>query len=248
MVHRTVLAFPTVPGKSDADVKHMADQFHSRGDEYREARRRAGISFERAYLQRTPMGVFVVAYVESEKPFSETAAGFASSDLAMDKEFVRHVRDVHGVDLTQPPSGPPPEALGEWVDPEVSERRRGLAFVAPVMPGKADIGREFATEAFDTRRDELAGSRRSWGQNAEVVTLMSTPMGDMIAVYLEANDPVEGNRRFAASTESFDTWFKGQCAGIFPPQVDFNEPLPPVEEIFDSETVGLARQQSGTPT
>lgn len=92
-----------------------------------------------------------------------------------------------------------------------------------------------------TRRDELTASRRRQGVTRELVTLNHTPMGDFICVYVEGDDPVEGNRRFAESRDEFDVWFKDSCKEIFPPEVDFNEPVPPVTQLFDSEEVLVAR-------
>ena len=65
--------------------------------------------------------------------------------------------------------------------------------------------------------------------------LNHTPMGDIVCVYIEGDDPVEGNRRFAASRSDFDVWMKTRARDIFPPQIDFNEPVPPVAMIFDSQ-------------
>ena len=85
------------------------------------------------------------------------------------------------------------------------------------------------------RRDSVCSSRRQLGITRESVMLNHTPMGDVICVYLEGDDPAAGNVRFAASRSDYDTWFKDQCAEIFVPEIDFNQPVPPVTEIFDSE-------------
>ena len=196
-----------------------------------------GISLERAYLQPTHMGDFVVAYMESERPSPETIGMMAASELAIDQEFVRLVKEVHGVDVSMPPPGAPPETVGTWVDPDAKTRGRGMAFCAPFIPGAEDAGRRFSTEAFRTRVDEMTASRRALGQTVEVVTLHETPMGPITGIYLEGADPVEGNRRLAASTEPFDLWFKGELAKLYPPQIDFSKPIPPVREIFDSESL-----------
>ena len=66
----------------------------------------------------------------------------------------------------------------------------------------------------------------------EEVFLNQTPAGDVIVVYLEADDPTEANRLFAVSNSPFDRWFKEQCRGIFPPEIDFDQPVPANEEIF----------------
>lgn len=237
-MYKVAAVYPVLPGK---DARTLAAMLKDRPGEYAESRRRAGIQLERAYEQETPMGTFLISYIETERPFPELAAGMAQSDLAIDRDFVAAVKDVHGVDITQPPPGPPPEVVGDWEDDAVTVRKRGLAFCAPLMPGQTDTAREFVKEAFHGRRDEFTASRRTWGSTRETVVLNATPNGDIAAVYIEADDPVEANRRFAASQSPFDVWFKEQCARVFPPDVDFNKPLPPISQIFDSQEILVTR-------
>jgi hypothetical protein len=236
-MERTVMAFPVKPGATPEEIDAIAKMFRIRPAEYRESRNHLGISLERAYHQPTPMGDFVSTYVESEGSAGEAVAKMAASELAIDQEFARLVNEVHGVDLTSPPEGPPPETIGVWTDPDATTRGRGLAFCAPLLPGVEDAGRRFAAEAFQTRRDEMAASRRALDQTVEVVTLQNTPQGQIICVYIEGTDPVSANRRFAESDAPFDRWFKDQTATLFPPEIDFNQPVPPVREIFDSESL-----------
>ncbi|GAB2816928.1 hypothetical protein GCM10027200_15580 [Lentzea nigeriaca] len=231
-MQRTVLVFPVLQGKTDAEVRSIADRFRARPDEYAESRHRLGVTLERAYQQKTPMGDFVVAYVESELGFGEFVGAAVSSDLAIDRFFVNSVREIHGIDLTQPPAAPLPETIGVWTDPEVTTRRRGMAFTAPTLPGVADAGRAFVADAFS--RDDMTRSRRALGHNVEVVTITATPEGDIVGVYLEGDDPWDGNARLAASEDPFDLWFKGELAKLFPPFVDFSQPIAGVTEIFDS--------------
>ncbi|HYZ02930.1 MAG TPA: hypothetical protein VFA92_15655 [Candidatus Binatia bacterium] len=235
---RYALVFPALEGKSDADLKSIAEMFRADPDGYRASRRRHGVTLERAYLQKTPMGSFVVGYQESERDLMDTLGSLAASDLAIDRRFVEMVRDLHGIDLTQPMPGPVPETLAAWVDPQVTVPRRGMAFTAPMAPGKTEAGRAFVKEAFEARRGELEASRRALGENKEVITLQPTPMGDVINVYLEGNDPWEGNRGFAASTTQYDVWFKGMLGDLFPREIDLTKPVEGVSEIFDSEKVG----------
>jgi len=235
---RIALPFPVLPGVSDEHAKDgPAKLFRSRPAEYAESRRRLGVTMERAYLQKTPMGSFVVAYIESERPSSEFMGEIGASNLDIDKEFLRLVKEIHGFDPSQPTGGPQPETIGEWTDPDVRKRGRGMAFTAPLIPGTTDKGRAFSREAFETRKDELTASRRALRENVEVVTLVPTPQGDVIAVYLEGEDAFETNRRFAASTAPYDVWFKDQLKTIFPPFIDFGQPVPGVEEFFDSQAL-----------
>ncbi len=231
-------AFPVLPGKDARDVSSM---LKARPSEYAESRRALGVHMERAYEQVTPMGTFLVVYTESDDPFGEVIGRGAQSDRAIDRDFVAAVKEVHGVDAANPPALEPAETLAAFEDPAVPERKRGLAFIAPVMPGATQRGREFAKEAWERRLDEHTASRRKHGITREVVTLNHTPGGDVICVYIEGDDPVEGNRRFAESRDEYDVWFKDQCKQIFPPEIDFNEPLPPITEVFDSEDALVAR-------
>lgn len=231
-MEKHALVFPVLPGK---DARIPGEAFKERSQEYRESRERLGIHLERAYEMQTPMGSFVIACIESDHGFGETLAAMASSTLEIDRFFLEQVKDIHGVDVTQPPRSDPPELLADWVDDATSARKRGLAFCAPVMPGAEDRGRAFAKEAWGTRVDELAESRRALGITRELVMLNHTPNGDVVAVYLEGDDPADGNRRFAESQSEFDVWFKEQCKTVFPPEIDFNVPLPPIVELFDSQ-------------
>lgn len=202
-------------------------------DECVRSRKRLSTTMERIYRMPTPMGTFVIAYIETDKPFTEASAVLAASNDPFDLELVRRLADVHGADFSKAPPGPPPEVVGEWFDAGVRDRGRGLAFVAPLQPGKTAEGRAFAQAAFKERVKEFAASRRAKNLWGEVVVVNQTPHGDFVCVYLEGKDPVEGNRQFAASKEPFDVWFKGECRKIFPAAIDFNQPLPPIEQIHD---------------
>ena len=237
-MYKTVGVFPVLPGK---DARQVAAVLRADPSGYVESRRRAGVSLERAYEMATPMGTFLISYIESDVPFAESGLALAKSDLPVDRAFVAAVQEVHGIDLTQPPPGPPPEVYGDWVDDTVTGRTRGLAFCAPAIPGQTEFGRRFCDEAYVARRDELASSRRALGVNRETVCLNSSPAGDVVGVYFEADDPVEANRRFAASQAPYDVWFKDQLRQLFPPEIDLGQPLPPITEVFDSQEFLVAR-------
>ena len=234
-MNRVGLVFPVVPGKTEADIRPIAERFNAEPEAYFESRRRAGVTLERAYWQHTPMGDFVVAYAESERSVPEVIGAYARGATEIDRFFAATVREVHGVDITQPPAGPAPETVGEWVDPAVNQRRRGMAFCAPLIPEQEERGRAWAKATFGD--EEMTRSRRALGQNVEVVTLNYTPQGPVAAVYLEGTDPFEGNRTFAASTDPFDVRFKEELRVLFPPFIDFDQPVPGVTEIFDSQAL-----------
>jgi hypothetical protein len=193
------------------------------------------VTLERAFLQQSPDGSsLVVAYLEGDRSFGEMMGVLVNSDIPLDKYFIEKNAEATGVDFAAGPQGPDPELVGEWAAPGASGQGRGFAFAAPLQPGKADAARAFAREAYTTRQAELAESRSSKGLTREQIFLNQTPAGDLVVVYLEGADPVDGNRQFAASNTPFDRWFKDESKKIFPGFVNFDQPVPANEEIFSS--------------
>jgi hypothetical protein len=234
-MYRTVLPFPVLAGKTEADIRSVAERFQADPDAYFASRQRAGVTLERAYWQHTPMGDFVVAYLESERSAADVISTFAAQETDIDRFFAATIKAVHGVDITELPDGPPPETTGDWVDPLVTQRRAGMAFCAPVVPGQEARGAAWTKGTFG--EEGMTTSRRALGNNVEVVTLSATPQGPLAAVYVEGMDPYAANRTFAASSEPFDVAFKNELGTLFPPFVDFNKPVEGVTEIFDSSAL-----------
>ena len=229
---RMALTFPVLPGK---DARDIANEMSSRPREYEQSRRNLGITMERAYLQHTPMGDYVTAYLEAEGDVLEAFGKLASSDLDIDRYMVQAAKEIHGADFTQPLPGPKPETVAAWVDPTAKGRGRGMALCAPLAPGATERARAFVADAY--HRDEFTASRRRVNVSEELLTLQSTPQGDIVGIYIEGDDPWKGNAGFAASQDPFDLWFKEELTKIFPPAVDFSKPIEGVEEIFDSAKV-----------
>jgi hypothetical protein len=228
-VTRFALAIPVLPGK---DARSVPKVWEGREAEYEESRARLGMRMERVYQHATPVGTFAVAYMEATGDYRETLHALATSDLPLDREFVAALSDAYGFELSRAATAEPPILLVEWFDPDVHVRKPGLGFALPLMPGKTNEGLWWREEAMNLRRDEFTASRRALGQNVEVVVLNSTPHGDVLCIYIEADDPVEAQRRFAESTSDFDVWFKQQMSTTTA-GMDFNKPMPSVEQIWD---------------
>jgi len=99
-----------------------------------------------------------------------------------------------------------------------------MAVSFPVLPGKADEARRFGEEVMGPRRTEAAASFRHIGVTHETWYLQSTPMGDMIIVWMEAADPAAAFQKWGASEAPFDRWFKQTAGAIC--GLDFNQPMP----------------------
>jgi hypothetical protein len=226
-------AVPILPGKEDLATKHSIEEIRQRMPEYEESRRRAGVTMERVYLQNNPDGskLFVI-YVETADDAGDVIGTFATSGSDFDRWFLDVNQEITGIDFRQPMPGGGPEHVASWQEPGGS-RGTGLAFAMPLLPGKAGAFRAWAREAFDSRRQELTESRVALGQTREEVFLNATPAGDVGVGYLEGKDPAEANREFAASDAPYDRWFKDRLKEIFPPFIDFDQPVPANETVWD---------------
>lgn len=87
-------------------------------------------------------------------------------------------------------------------------QRKFSVFAMPLLPGQADTVRRMREEALGVRRSEYEESRRRLGITEERAWIQSTPMGDMVLVYLETEDPQRALRGMAESQEPFDVWFR----------------------------------------
>jgi hypothetical protein len=230
-----LLAFPVLAGKTNDDAKRFANEFMARPREYEASRRHAELTLERTYLQKTPMGAFVVTYMESNLDAAASLGLMAASGLAIDDFFARVLSDVHGIDLAQASGDSLPETVAVWNNAHVTSRGKGLAFVAPLIPDAADKASTVLAQEFTWK--EFGQSRRASDQHLEVASLLTTPQGSMAAFYLEGADPVSAIERFMLSTRPYELRFRKLLAKLFLPIADVSQALADVEQIFDSTQV-----------
>jgi hypothetical protein len=107
-----------------------------------------------------------------------------------------------------------------------------MAIVFPVQPNKKEEARTLAHELLGPRREAQMSSFRRMGVTREHWYLQSTPVGDMIIVWLESPDPTNSLRIWSASRDPHDVWFKERAGAIS--GLDYNQ-LPPTfpEQIFE---------------
>ena len=94
------IAVPILPGKTEA-WKEFTRELESRRSEHEEVWRRLGGIRHVSWLQQTPEGDMVLVYYEAEdidRVFQE----FATSDDPLMVWFRERVKDIHGMDLSQP--------------------------------------------------------------------------------------------------------------------------------------------------
>ena len=78
------------------------------------------------------------------------------------------------------------------------------------------------------RRAEYVASRKSLGVR-ERTFLQPTPMGDMVIVTLEGDNPAEAFGRFVSSTDPFTVWFLAQTRELH--GIDLRQPAGPMPEL-----------------
>lgn len=103
------IAIPILPGKTEA-VKEFAHELSTTyHDAFAESRNKMNVQ-ERSFLQSTPMGDMVIVTIEGENP-TEAFQRFAEADDEFTRFFTSKVKELHGLDLKNPPDGALPELL-----------------------------------------------------------------------------------------------------------------------------------------
>ena len=102
MADHYTFAAPILPGQLDAWKSFVNELKTKRKNEYLSSRKRLGLKHERAWLQHTPMGDFVVVSVEGDKPEKFMDRALASKD-PFDQWFAKQIATIHGI------SGVPPQ-------------------------------------------------------------------------------------------------------------------------------------------
>jgi hypothetical protein len=110
------------------------------------------------------------------------------------------------------------------------------AVVFPILPGKTDEWRAFIAELNGPRSAEFLASRTAAGAH-ERTYLQSTPMGDMVIVTLEADDPGRAFGQMMSATDPFSLWFLDRVKALH--GVDLSVPMTasPSQLVIDTARV-----------
>jgi hypothetical protein len=101
--------FPILPGKTEAWKQFTQEMSGPRKSEHAASRKRHGIKQETAFLQQTPMGDMAIIVTDADKDVGQLFQALAMSNEPFDVWFREQLKELHGLDVTQPPPGPPPE-------------------------------------------------------------------------------------------------------------------------------------------
>ena len=109
-----------------------------------------------------------------------------------------------------------------------------MAVAFPIVPGKTPEWRAWIEELNGPRHEEFAASRRNVGLH-ERTFLQSTPMGDLVIVTLEGDDPAAAFGRLLSGTDEFSKWFGEQAQSVHGFDLAQAQSTPPPELVADSE-------------
>lgn len=88
-----------------------------------------------------------------------------------------------------------------------------FAMAIPILAGKTEQWKTFSNELKTKYKKEFYASRKALGVQ-ERTFFQSTPMGDMIIVTLQGEDPQGAFQKFGEKTDEFTKWFVSQAKEI----------------------------------
>jgi hypothetical protein len=109
---------------------------------------------------------------------------------------------------------------------------QSIAFAVPLLAGKLEADRAAMTSCAEGERQrEHRDSRRHLGIRREALWIQRAPDGDLVVVYLEADDLARAFAGLAASDEPFDRWFRDHVRDVHGIDLAAGVPLP--EPLID---------------
>jgi len=111
-----------------------------------------------------------------------------------------------------------------------------IAVALPILPGKTPDWRAFVAELNGPRREEFIESRRRAGVR-ERTFLQQTPMGDLVIVTLEGDDPKQAFGQLMSSTDAFTAWFIERATAVHGVDPSEKTAAPAPELVIDTAEV-----------
>lgn len=113
---------------------------------------------------------------------------------------------------------------------------RLFAMAIPVLQGQEQEWQNFAHDLKDTYYEEFQASRRKLGVR-ERAFLQQTPMGEMVIVTIEGEDPEKAFQDFAKGNDAFTKWFLENVKKLHGVDLSAPPPGPLPTMIVDSGPV-----------
>ena len=109
-----------------------------------------------------------------------------------------------------------------------------MAVAFPILPGKTAEWRAFMEDLNGSRREELEASRRAAGVH-ERTFFQSTPMGDLVIVTLEGDDPGRAFGKMLGAGDAFAAWFIERAQAVHGVDLSIRPTGAPSELVVDSD-------------
>jgi len=109
-----------------------------------------------------------------------------------------------------------------------------MAVAFPIAPGQSAKWHAWMDELKGARRAEFVASRRDAGVR-ERTFLQATPMGELVIVTLEGDDPMASFGKMMSRDDEFTRWFIENASAAH--GMDLSQPMPeaPSALLLDSE-------------
>jgi uncharacterized protein DUF6176 len=112
------------------------------------------------------------------------------------------------------------------------------AVAFPILPGKTAEWRSWMKELNGARYEEFKDSRQRAGVH-ERTFLQSTPMGDLVIVTLEGEDPGQAFAKMVSADDAFTKWFLDRAKAVHGVDMTVPPTAPPSELVADSDRVAV---------
>ncbi len=113
-----------------------------------------------------------------------------------------------------------------------------MAVAFPILPGKTAEWRAWMDELNGARREDFAASRSRAGVH-ERTFLQSTPMGDLVIVTLEGDEPGLAFGKMMGANDEFTRWFTARAGEIHGVDLTVPSTASPSELVVDTEAVAV---------
>jgi hypothetical protein len=109
-----------------------------------------------------------------------------------------------------------------------------MAVAFPILPGKTAEWRSWMEEVNGPRRAEFDASRKAAGVH-ERTFLQQTPMGDLVLVTLEGDDPGRAFGKMMSADDEFTKWFTERAHAIHGVDLTLPPTKAPSELVVDTD-------------
>jgi len=114
-----------------------------------------------------------------------------------------------------------------------------MAVAFPILPGKTAEWRAFMDDLNGSRRDEFEASRKAAGVR-ERTFLQETPMGDLVLVTLEGDNPDQAFGKMMSADDEFTKWFTERAQAVHGVDLRLPPTAAPSELVVDTERTPVA--------